>query len=111
MRHRCFEVTTPAGHPLRIHGNPEMAPETLAALMEMADLAYQQFSKLETETEGETQFVSHLQNNDVRNCAIEGCTGRVYAAHRFCTMHQLRYERTGDPLLARKRGRKGKDRT
>jgi hypothetical protein len=48
MKHTCFEVTTPSGHPIRIHGNPEMAEATLAALMEMADLAYQQFSKLET---------------------------------------------------------------
>jgi hypothetical protein len=59
-----------------------------------------------TGSHGETQIVSHLQNSGVRNCAVAGCTGRAYAAHDFCTMHQLRYERTGNPLLARKRGRK-----
>lgn len=51
MKHRHFEVTTPDGHPLRIHGDPEMPRETLDALMRMADLAYQQFSALEVADE------------------------------------------------------------
>lgn len=43
-----------------------------------------------------------------RRCKVEGCEGRVYAEHFYCTVHRLRLERTGDPTLARKRGRKPK---
>lgn len=53
-----------------------------------------------------TYFVE--QPRAIRRCAVEGCDGRVYAAHRLCTVHRLRLERTGDPMLVRKRGRKKK---
>lgn len=43
-----------------------------------------------------------------RRCKVDGCEGRVYAEHFYCTVHRLRLERTGDPTLARKRGRKPK---
>lgn len=46
-KHRCFEVTTPAGHAARINGDPRMAQETLEALMRMIDLAYEQSSVIE----------------------------------------------------------------
>lgn len=59
-------------------------------------------------------FVSVLQNptsdaSQDRRCAVAGCEKRVYSTHRYCTMHRLRMERTGDPNLARKRGPKGKE--
>lgn len=44
MKHRCFDVTTPGGRTMRIHGDPQMPVETLDALMRMAELAYAQFS-------------------------------------------------------------------
>lgn len=43
-----------------------------------------------------------------RRCKVDGCEGRVYAEHFYCTVHRLRLERTGDPLRTRKRGRKPK---
>lgn len=59
------------------------------------------------------EFVRGLQNSlskprAKRRCAIDGCGDRVYAAHFYCTMHRLRMERTGDPRMVRKRGRKPK---
>lgn len=39
-RHRRFEVTTPGGADIRICGDPNMSPETLAALMRLADLVF-----------------------------------------------------------------------
>ena len=39
MKHRRFAVTTPAGEQAWIKGDPNMSPETLAALTEMLDLA------------------------------------------------------------------------
>lgn len=47
MAHRCFDVTTPGGHAIRIHGDPQMPAETLDALMRMTELAYEHLSKLE----------------------------------------------------------------
>jgi len=51
-KHRCFEVTTPAGHTALVHGNPEMPQATLDALVWMMDLAYQQFSAIQMLDEG-----------------------------------------------------------
>ena len=54
--------------------------------------------------------VSAVTNCDSGNriCAVEGCQARAYAQHNYCTRHRLRFERTGDPMLVRKRGRKTK---
>lgn len=46
-KHRCFDVTTPAGNTARIHGDPGMSRETMDALMQMMDLAYEQMSAIE----------------------------------------------------------------
>jgi hypothetical protein len=55
-----------------------------------------------------TEYVRPLTNCDkgTRVCSVDGCESRAYATHAYCTKHRLRFERTGDPLLARKRGRK-----
>lgn len=45
IRHICFETTTPAGHDVRIHGDPHMSAETLAALHHMMDLAIEHYTK------------------------------------------------------------------
>lgn len=44
-RHRCFEVTTPAGTTISIRGDPDMDPKTLDALMRMADLVARQLTR------------------------------------------------------------------
>ena len=56
------------------------------------------------------EYVRPLTNcdNGKRICLVDGCKNRAYADHVYCTKHRLRFERTGDPLLARKRGRKAK---
>lgn len=43
-----------------------------------------------------------------RACTVATCPERAYADRAYCPMHQLRYERTGDPLLTRKRGPKSR---
>lgn len=40
MTHRRFETTSPHGLTMNIRGNPQMAPETLAALHTAMELAY-----------------------------------------------------------------------
>lgn len=65
-----------------------------------------------TPTEDTTisECVSALTNclTGKRLCSVDGCESRAYAHHVYCTKHRLRFERTGDPLLARKRGRKAR---
>ena len=71
-RHHWFEVTTPHGVDIRIRGDSQMAPETLAALMRAADLLAAQLApKAPTEFRadgwplcphcGEDELWSHLQ--------------------------------------------------
>lgn len=57
-----------------------------------------------------TEYVTPLTNcvRGKRICFVDGCERRAYADHVYCTKHRLRFERTGDPTLARKRGRKVK---
>lgn len=43
----------------------------------------------------------------MKTCTIDGC-GRGHYARDLCRMHYARERRTGDPLLARKRGAKPK---
>lgn len=52
MKHIHFETTTPNGLTFTLHGNPGMKPETLAALHEMAELAYIQLAYPEKRADG-----------------------------------------------------------
>jgi hypothetical protein len=38
-RHRCFEVDLPNGATMRVHGDPSMSNESLAALQEIGQAA------------------------------------------------------------------------
>lgn len=44
-----------------------------------------------------------MQSTQARTCAIEGC-GRAHEARGYCTMHDRRRRRTGDPLGRRCQG-------
>lgn len=52
---RGFWTETPEGYMVHVQGDPNMSAETLAALMDMADLAVKQFSTSEPEQDREEE--------------------------------------------------------
>lgn len=119
--HRCFDVTTPAGHTARIRGNPEMPQETLDALMRMMDLAYEQFSSIEMAGNASEDSptvpvrashtfvgVSTDEPADPDNwiCAAYNCSSLHLPGKRYCKKHDMRFRRHGNPETILKPGRK-----
>ena len=40
------------------------------------------------------------------SCGVDGCDEPATGDHPYCKLHQMRYERHGDPTIVLKRGRK-----
>lgn len=110
-RHRCFEVTTPAGHVARIHGNPEMPGATLDALMRMMDLAYEQFSAIQVLDEAQSPDGAApapstvLHNSSAVLCAVPDCGIKRSGSSRYCKKHDMRWRCGSDPAIDPPRGR------
>lgn len=91
MKHQCFDTTTPAGHTIRIRGDPQMNAETLDALRRMADLAYEHLSALEV--------VDESHDDSCAICGVAITQPRTGRPRKYCPacVAQLRHKA---PILA-----------
>ena len=46
--------------------------------------------------------------SNLRQCAVEGCSGRAYKDNPYCPKCTRRYQRHDDPAMVKTRGRKAK---
>lgn len=76
------------------------------ALLRQATADFMDFSMLDEEGGKCVRGAHTFLAVSAMLCAVDGCGQPATGEHHYCKLHQMRYQRHGDPAIVQKRGRK-----